>query len=141
VDVWSAGCIVAELLTREPIFPGDSALEQLIEIMKIIGSPSKEYLQKYSPEACDLISMPRIPNVGWQRVLKKFNPEPELVDLLANIIVYDGATRFTPLQVLKHKYFHDLPNPKYQTLLHGLPSLLEFGTLRNNSNHKDILEL
>lgn len=48
IDVWSAGCILAEFLTREPIFPGDSALEQLIEIIKVIGTPTEEYMQKYA---------------------------------------------------------------------------------------------
>jgi glycogen synthase kinase 3 beta len=39
IDVWSAGCVMVELLTLEPIFPGDSSVEQLIEIMKILGTP------------------------------------------------------------------------------------------------------
>jgi serine/threonine protein kinase len=39
VDVWSVGCIIVQLMTIEPLFPGDSSFEQLIEIMKILGSP------------------------------------------------------------------------------------------------------
>lgn len=47
IDVWSAGCIVVELLTLEPIFPGDSSQEQLIEIMKILGTPPQKYIDLY----------------------------------------------------------------------------------------------
>lgn len=48
--MWSAGCIMAELLALEPIFPGDSSLEQLIEIIKILGTPKKKEIAKFSFE-------------------------------------------------------------------------------------------
>ena len=47
IDVWSAGCIVVDLLTLEPIFAGDSSHEQLIEIMKILGTPPQKYIDLY----------------------------------------------------------------------------------------------
>jgi len=48
--MWSAGCILVELLTLEPLFPGDSSLEQLIEIIKILGTPKKKHIAKFSVE-------------------------------------------------------------------------------------------
>lgn len=39
--MWSAGCIIVELMTLEPVFPGDSSIEQLIEIIKILGTPTQ----------------------------------------------------------------------------------------------------
>lgn len=48
IDMWSAGCIIVELLTLEPVFPGDSSMEQLIEIIKILGTPTREQLAVYS---------------------------------------------------------------------------------------------
>lgn len=74
--MWSAGCIIVELMTREPIFPGDSTLEQLIEIMKVMGSPSKKYLEKYAAELGEDLALPEVPASGWARILKKYNPEP-----------------------------------------------------------------
>jgi hypothetical protein len=56
-------------------------------------------------------------------------------------MVYDLTKRFTPLQVLQHKYFHDLTSPKYSHLVSKLPNLLEFNRLRTPKNGKDILEL
>lgn len=47
IDMWSAGCIIVELLTLEPIFPGDSSQEQLIEIIKILGTPPQKYIDLY----------------------------------------------------------------------------------------------
>jgi serine/threonine protein kinase len=42
IDVWSVGCVIAELLLGQPIFPGESGVDQLVEIIKILGTPSKE---------------------------------------------------------------------------------------------------
>jgi glycogen synthase kinase 3 beta len=42
IDVWSVGCVIAELMLGQPIFPGESGVDQLVEIIKILGTPSKE---------------------------------------------------------------------------------------------------
>jgi len=46
IDVWSAGCVLAELILCQPIFPGESGVDQLVEIIKVLGTPSKEQLEK-----------------------------------------------------------------------------------------------
>ena len=42
IDMWSAGCVIAELLAGEPVFPGDSGVDQLVEIIKVLGTPTRE---------------------------------------------------------------------------------------------------
>jgi serine/threonine protein kinase len=42
IDVWSVGCVIAELICGQPIFPGDSGVDQLVEIIKILGTPSRD---------------------------------------------------------------------------------------------------
>ena len=42
IDVWSYGCVMAELLLGAPIFPGPTAVDQLVEIVRVIGTPSKD---------------------------------------------------------------------------------------------------
>ena len=42
IDVWSVGCVVAELLVGQPLFPGESGVDQLVEIIKVLGTPTKE---------------------------------------------------------------------------------------------------
>lgn len=42
IDIWSTGCVMAELLLNQPFFPGDSGIDQLVEIIKILGTPSKQ---------------------------------------------------------------------------------------------------
>jgi len=42
VDVWSVGCVIAELMLGQPLFPGESGVDQLVEIIKILGTPTKD---------------------------------------------------------------------------------------------------
>lgn len=44
IDVWSTGCVMAELILGQPFFPGESGIDQLVEIIKILGTPSKEQI-------------------------------------------------------------------------------------------------
>lgn len=41
IDVWSTGCVMAELMLGQPLFPGESGVDQLVEIIKVLGTPSK----------------------------------------------------------------------------------------------------
>ena len=42
IDVWSAGCVIAELLLGQPLFPGESGVDQLVEIIKVLGTPTRD---------------------------------------------------------------------------------------------------
>ena len=44
VDVWAAGCVIAELLIGQPLFPGESGVDQLVEIIKILGTPNRDQI-------------------------------------------------------------------------------------------------
>src|SRR5579859_7012173 len=49
IDIWSTGCVMAELLTGSPLFPGESGIDQLVEIIKVLGTPSKEQIRTMNP--------------------------------------------------------------------------------------------
>lgn len=49
LDIWSTGCVMAELLTGQPLFPGESGIDQLVEIIKVLGTPSKEQIRTMNP--------------------------------------------------------------------------------------------
>lgn len=50
IDVWSAGCVVAELLLGKPLFPGDSGVDQMVEIIKLLGTPTRDELRDMNPD-------------------------------------------------------------------------------------------
>lgn len=49
IDVWSAGCVMAELMLGSPLFPGESCVDQLVEIIKVLGTPTKEEIEAMNP--------------------------------------------------------------------------------------------
>jgi glycogen synthase kinase 3 beta len=66
-DIWSAGCVFAELLLGQPIFPGDSGVDQLVEIIKVLGTPTKEQIRKMNSNYTEF-KFPQIKAHPWNKV-------------------------------------------------------------------------
>lgn len=71
IDVWSAGCILVELLTFEPIFRSESNIDQLVEIIKVLGTPTFEEMMEMNPD-CDVekYQFPKIAARPWEKVTR-----------------------------------------------------------------------
>lgn len=48
-DVWSTGCVMAELMLGQPLFPGESGIDQLVEIIKVLGTPTRDQIRTMNP--------------------------------------------------------------------------------------------
>ena len=119
VDVWSIGCVIAELCLNRPIFAGKSAKEQLYEIMKILGTPTKEELRNMNGKYKN-IKISKMEPVSWANVFKNKNNDPLYIDLVSKLLVYEPDSRLTPYKALCHPYFDDLRNGDIQ-LPNGKP--------------------
>lgn len=53
IDIWSAGCVMGELLLGQPLFPGESGIDQLVEIIKVLGTPTREQIELMNPNYDD----------------------------------------------------------------------------------------
>lgn len=49
IDIWSTGCVMAELMLGQPLFPGESGIDQLVEIIKVLGTPTREQIKTMNP--------------------------------------------------------------------------------------------
>ena len=67
LDVWSAGCVLAELLLGQPIFPGASSVDQLVEIIKVLGTPTREQIKEMNPHYTEF-KFPQIKPHPWSKV-------------------------------------------------------------------------
>lgn len=105
IDLWSSGCVMAELLLGQPMFPGESGIDQLVEIIKILGTPSKQEICSMNPNYAEH-KFPQIKAIPLYKVFKK--EDEYTIDLLANILKYDPNKRFDPLQCLCAPYFDEL---------------------------------
>ncbi|XP_073644118.1 mitogen-activated protein kinase 11 isoform X5 [Tursiops truncatus] len=96
VDIWSVGCIMAELLQGKALFPGNDYIDQLKRIMEVVGTPSPEVLAKISSEHARtyIQSLPHMPQKDLRSIFHGANPLA--VDLLGRMLVLDSDQRSSP---------------------------------------------
>mmetsp|Transcript_3964 Transcript_3964/g.3384 ORF Transcript_3964/g.3384 Transcript_3964/m.3384 type:complete len:224 (+) Transcript_3964:573-1244(+) len=124
IDVWSTGCCVAELMLGEPLFPGDSSIDQLVEIIKVMGTPTKDQINDMNPKS-DEFKFPNIRPQAWSKVFRS-KTDPMAIDLISKVLVYAPTKRLKPLEVLLHPYFNELRNPNCKINGNPLPDLFNF---------------
>uniref|UniRef100_A0A671MZY6 mitogen-activated protein kinase n=1 Tax=Sinocyclocheilus anshuiensis TaxID=1608454 RepID=A0A671MZY6_9TELE len=111
VDIWSVGCIMAELLTGRTLFPGTDHINQLQQIMRLTGTPPASLISRMpSHEARNYISsLTYMPKRNFAEVFIGANPMA--VDLLEKMLVLDTDKRITASQALAHPYFSQYHDP------------------------------
>ncbi|XP_045479024.1 glycogen synthase kinase-3 beta-like isoform X4 [Harmonia axyridis] len=129
IDVWSAGCVLAELLLGQPIFPGDSGVDQLVEIIKVLGTPTKEQIKEMNPNYTEF-KFPQIKSHPWQQVFRVRTP-PEAIELVSRLLEYTPSSRISPLQACAHPFFNELREPNTR-----LPNNNELPPLFNFTEHE-----
>ncbi|KAJ4834177.1 Shaggy- protein kinase epsilon [Turnera subulata] len=106
IDIWSVGCVLAELLLGQPLFPGESGVDQLVEIIKVLGTPTREEIKCMNPNYTEF-KFPQIKAHPWHKIFHKRMP-PEAVDLVSRLLQYSPNLRCTALEALVHPFFDEL---------------------------------
>ncbi|CAN1853242.1 Shaggy-related protein kinase epsilon [Linum perenne] len=96
IDIWSVGCVLAELLLGQPLFPGESGVDQLVEIIKVLGTPTREEIKCMNPNYTEF-KFPQIKAHPWHKIFHKRMP-PEAVDLVSRLLQYSPNLRSTALR-------------------------------------------
>ncbi|CAM9928275.1 unnamed protein product, partial [Ectocarpus fasciculatus] len=102
IDTWSLGCVAAELLLGEPLFPGDSGVDQLVEIIKVLGTPTREEIRAMNYNYSEF-KFPQIKAHPWKGVFRSRTP-PEALDVVSKMLAYDPLKRVKPLEVCSHEF-------------------------------------
>eukprot|EP00916_Digyalum_oweni_P002798 GHVL01005200.1.p1 GENE.GHVL01005200.1~~GHVL01005200.1.p1 ORF type:complete len:294 (-),score=38.17 GHVL01005200.1:2042-2923(-) len=111
IDMWSAGCILCELLGRKPLFEGENTLDQVSEIIKILGTPSDadlEWLPKDGPARVFLKAIMRHsnPQIDWSVMYPEANPK--VLDLVSKMLTFNPNVRITAEEAIEHPYFDEV---------------------------------
>lgn len=113
VDVWSAGCIFAELVTKRPLFNGENEIDTIKKIFRLLGTPTEEIWPGFSQLSNIDPSLPKHEPQPLQQLVKALNPAG--VDLLQQMLTYDPNQRVSAIQALKHEYFSDYDPAHWRT--------------------------
>lgn len=107
IDLWSAGCVYAELLLGQPLFTGQDGIDQFAEIVKVLGTPSAAELQAMNPYYPPYEFSPKVEATSWEQVFRG-NATPEACSLAGHLLRFDPHTRLPPLHCLIHEAFDKL---------------------------------
>ncbi|XP_058786385.1 probable serine/threonine-protein kinase At1g54610 [Vicia villosa] len=107
IDLWSAGCILAELLAGKPIMPGRTEVEQLHKIFKLCGSPAEEYWRKHKLPNATIFK----PQQPYKRCISEtFKDFPQSsLPLIETLLAIDPDGRKTASDALNHDFFTTEP--------------------------------
>lgn len=105
VDIWSVGCIFAEMAQKRPLFMGDSEIDQLFKIFKILGTPNEDSFPGVGNLPDFKPTFPKWKGQNLDRLVPNLCDRG--IDLLSQMICYDPAKRISARAALTHPYFQD----------------------------------
>jgi cyclin-dependent kinase-like len=113
VDMWAIGCIMGELSDGQPLFPGDSEMDMLYLIQKVLGALTPEQSESFNKN-------PRFLGLKFPSDVTKLDTlekkytgklSKNALSLMIGLLKMDPAERFTGEQALSHPYFDDIRDP------------------------------
>jgi glycogen synthase kinase 3 beta len=121
----------------QPLFPGESGIDQLVEIIKVLGTPTKEQIKTMNPNYMEH----KFPQIKPHPFSKVFRPRtsPEAIDLVSRLLEYTPSARLSDIEAMCHPFFDELraegtrlPNNR------DLPRLFDF-TREELSTRPDLI--
>ncbi|KAJ8946421.1 hypothetical protein NQ314_008903 [Rhamnusium bicolor] len=130
VDMWSVGCILGEMINRQPVFPGETDIEQLAIVLNTLGTPNEDIWPGLT-QLPDYNKIAFTPNNGKRWSIIFPTADTFTLDLISKILIYNGAKRMLAKEVeiffihsnaLKNKFLFEKPLP---AKLSDMPKLEE----------------
>lgn len=125
IDVWSLGCVMAEFFLGRPIFRGSSSIDQLVEIVKVIGAPTKDDIRAMNPHHSKKMKFSTRSPVGLGRLFQNVRfpdgsrMDAQALDIMQKWLLYAPKSRTNCFEALAHPFFQELR--KHDTLPDGKP--------------------
>lgn len=133
-DVWSTGCVMAELMLGQPLFPGESGIDQLVEIIKVLGTPTRDQIRTMNPNYMEH-KFPQIKPHPFNKVFRK--ADANAIELISCLLEYTPTERLSAIDAMVHPFFDELrdPNTKFPDSRHPGGAIKDLPTLFDFSRH------
>eukprot|EP01132_Coremiostelium_polycephalum_P001220 gene1220-1540_t len=127
VDMWSIGCIFAELMLRTPYLPGVSEIDQLVKIFSALGTPNESVWPGIT-SLPNYIKFTDFPATPFKQLFTAASDDA--LDLLSKMLIFNPSARCTATEALNHPYFKsgtkitppkDLPKPASKNITVDMP--------------------
>ncbi|KAJ3105030.1 regulator of ime2 [Phlyctochytrium planicorne] len=123
IDVWSTACVMAELILGQPLFPGESGVDQLVEIIKVLGTPTREQIKAMNENYTEY-KFPQIKPCSWSKIFRSRNASAETIEIISKLLDYTPTQRPTAIEAMANPFFDELRKPDSR-----MPNGKEFPTL------------
>ena len=125
---------MAELMLGQPLFPGESGIDQLVEIIKVLGTPTREQIRTMNPNYMEH-KFPQIKPHPFNKVFRK--ADAHAIDLIARLLEYTPTERLGAIDAMVHPFFDELrdPNTKFPDSRHQTGQLKDLPPLFNFTRH------
>lgn len=115
----------------QPLFPGESGIDQLVEIIKVLGTPTREQIRTMNPNYMEH-KFPQIKPHPFSKVFRK--ADANALDLIARLLEYTPTERLGAIDAMVHPFFDELRDPSTKLpdsrhssgQLRDLPNLFDF---------------
>lgn len=122
--MWSTGCVMAELMLGQPLFPGESGIDQLVEIIKVLGTPTRDQIRTMNPNYMEH-KFPQIKPHPFNKVCSGFScsgcngscsqvfrkADHGAIDLISKLLEYTPTQRLSAIDAMVHPFFDELRDP------------------------------
>ena len=136
IDIWAIGCIMAELYILGPIFPGENEFDQLHQILKILGTPTRgKWPWGYFQTELLGLQLPIYYKKDFKKILKYISKEG--VNLLNEILQFEPSMRPSCSKILNHPYFKMIEKIPISPYQNNLRNISRRNMILNNSGETD----
>ena len=122
MDIWGTGCVLFEVLSLFPLFPGNNELDQIHKIHNILGTPPQQILDNFQKHATHMdFDFPPKEGTGISQLIPHVAPECQ--ELIAKLLAYTPDDRLTAKQALNHPCFKEFRTQE-QKSISAIPGMI-----------------